>query len=317
MTEPIIITDSPESLSGLAGMPLQTPHKPIATADWDEDTSQIWTAVGGAVDASPSAIVGLAPWRQIMAVSRSPVSQVDGLRELLQSGQVPPTPFACLAFTGDGFHGNRGRPWQALEGNLHLTILFSPNRPARELGVGLSIVPSLAVVDALGQFDALGKATTIKWVNDVLLGGKKVSGVITSTLAKGERIEHAILGIGVNIDATPTLPPGRFVQTPISLREAAPDALITLPVFLPVLLERLAKRHEQLLTDGPEPLLADYVARSSVIDQQVEIWEESAGETDSPALIAKGRVETIHADLSLQLAEQAEPIHRGRLVFVD
>ena len=317
MTEPIIITDSPESLSGLAGMPLQSPHKPIVTADWDEDTRQIWTAVGGAADASPSAIVGLAPWRQIMAVSRSPVSQVDGLRKLLQTGQIPPTPFACLAFMGDGFHGNRGRPWQALEGNLHLTVLFSPNRPARELGVGLSIVPSLAVVDALGQFDALGKATTIKWVNDVLLGGKKVAGVITSTLAKGERIEHAILGIGVNIAATPTLPPGRFVQTPISLREAAPDALITLPVFLPVLLERLAKRHEQLVADGPEPLLADYVARSGVIDRQVEIWEESAGETDSPALIAKGRVETIHADLSLQLAEQAEPIHRGRLVFVD
>ena len=84
-----------------------------------------------------------------MAVGRSPISQFDGLREMLQSGQAPPTPFASLAFTGDGFHGNRGRPWQALEGNLHLTALYSPNRPASELGVGLSMVPSLAVADAL------------------------------------------------------------------------------------------------------------------------------------------------------------------------
>ena len=195
--------------------------------------------------------------------------------------------------------------------------MFSPNRPARELGVGLSIVPTLAVADALGQFDALGQAIKIKWVNDVLLDGKKVSGVITSTLAKSELIEHAILGIGVNIAATPTLQPGLFVQPPVCLREAAPDALITLPVFLPVLLERLAKRHEQLLTAGPGPLLRDYTALSCVIGREVEIWEETAGETDSPKLITKGTVEAIYDDLALALEGQSEPVHRGRLVFAD
>ena len=317
MTETLIITDSPESLAGLGGLIPQTPWIPIALSDWGDDTKRAWQAVGGAADAAPVTASSLVPWRQIMAVGRSPVSQVDGLRELLQSGQAPPSPFACLAFTGDGFHGNRGRPWQALEGNLHLTVLFSPNRPARELGVGLSIVPTLAVADALGQFDALGQAIKIKWVNDVLLDGKKVSGVITSTLAKGELIEHAILGIGVNIAATPTLQPGRFVQPPVCLREAAPDALITLPVFLPVLLERLAKRHEQLLTGGPGPLLRDYTALSCVIGREVEIWEETAGETDSPKLITKGMVEAIHEDLALALEGQAEQVHRGRLVFAD
>jgi len=317
MTNSLIITDAPDSLDGLGGQPLQTPWSPISATIWDDATEQAWLAAGGTAGATLVTAPGLVPWRRIMAVGRSPVSQVDGLRRLLQTGNAPPTPFACLAFTGDGFHGNRGRPWQALEGNLHLTVLFSPNRPAHELGVGLSIVPSLAVADALGQFDALGQAASLKWVNDVLLGGKKVSGVITSTQAKGELIEHAILGIGVNIAATPALSPGRFVQPPISLREAAPDALITLPVFLPILLDRLAKRHEQLLSDGPKPLLADYVAQSSVIGRRVEIWEETAGETDSPSMIAMGRVETIHADLALKLEGQTEPVHRGRLVFAD
>ena len=317
MTEPLIITDSPDSLSGLAGVASQNQWKPLSAGVWNTATKHAWQAVGGQPDVAPVTLPGLAPWQQIMAVGRSPVSQVDGLREMLQSGQAPPTPFACLAFTGDGFHGNRGRPWQALEGNLHLTVLFSPNRPARELGVGLSIVPTLAVADALGQFDALGQAIKIKWVNDVLLDGKKVSGVITSTLAKGELIEHAILGIGVNIAATPTLQPGRFVQPPVCLREAAPDALITLPVFLPVLLERLAKRHEQLLTGGPGALLRDYTALSCVIGREVEIWEETAGETDSPKMITKGMVEAIHQDLALALEGQSEPVHRGRLVFAD
>ena len=317
MTEPLIITDSPDSLSGLAGVASQNQWKPLSAGVWNPATKQAWQAVGGQPNAALVTLHGLAPWRQIMAVGRSPVSQVDGLREMLQSGQAPPTPFACLAFTGDGFHGNRGRPWQALEGNLHLTVLFSPNLPASELGVGLSIVPSLAVADALGQFDVLGQAVKIKWVNDVLLGGKKISGVITSTLTKGELIEHAILGIGVNIAATPELPPGQFVQPPVSLREAAPGALITLPIFLPVLLERLAKRHEQLLQHGPKSLLVDFIRLSSVIGRDVEIWEETAGETDSPTRLAEGQVETILPDLSLKLRGQPEPVQRGRLIFAD
>ena len=80
-------------------------------------------------------------------------------------------------------------------------------------------------------------------VNDVLLDGRKVSGVITSTVTKGECIEHAVLGIGINIATTPNLPSGKFVQPPGSLRELAPDILITLPAILPVLLESLARRH--------------------------------------------------------------------------
>jgi len=252
-----------------------------------------------------------------MAVGHSAISQVDGLRELLQTGAVPPTPFACLAVTGDNFHGNRGRPWRALEGNLHLTALFSPNRSARELGLGLSMLPTLAVVDALGQFDALGQAPRIKWVNDVLLGSRKVSGVITSTVAKGECIEHAVLGIGVNVATTPEFPSGKFVQPPGSLRELAPDILITLPAMLAVLLESLARRHAQLLEHGPGALHADYVRHNCVIGREVEVWDETAGECDDAKLIAGGRVKDILPDLSLRLDGVAEPVSRGRLIFAD
>jgi hypothetical protein len=58
-------------------------------------------------------------------------------------------------------------------------------------------------------------------------------------VAKGECIEHAVLGIGVNVATTPEFPSGKFVQPPGSLRELAPDILITLPAMLAVLLESL------------------------------------------------------------------------------
>lgn len=316
-SESLIITDCPEALRGFA--------ESVGQADWEaapfvqlgDSTRRAWQAVGGLGQAEIVRRPAPTPWRQIMAVDHSAISQVDGLRELLHTGPVPPTPFACLAMTGDNFHGNRGRPWRALGGNLHLTALFSPNRSARELGLGLSMLPTVAVVDALGQFDALGQAPRIKWVNDVLIGGRKVSGVITSTVAKGECIEHAVLGIGINIAATPELASGKFVQPPGSLRELAPDILITLPAILPVLLESLARRHAQLLEHGPGALHADYVRHNCVIGREVEIWEETAGEYDAAKIIARGRVTDILPDLSLRLNGVAEPVRRGRLIFAD
>ena len=96
----------------------------------------------------------------------------------------------------------------------------------------LSVTVAMSDPSDLDAIDALGQAPRIKWINDVLLGGRKVSGVITSTVAKGECIEHAVLGIGVNVATTPKFPSGKFVQPPGSLRELAPDILITLPAML-------------------------------------------------------------------------------------
>ena len=314
MTSPLIITDCPEALDGFADTGSQADWQ---AADLSADDGRTRRAVGGLDQSRMVCRLAPEPWRQIMAIGHSSFSQIDGLRELLQSGGTPPTPFACLALTGDNFHGNRGRPWCALHGNLHLTALFSPHRSAGELGLGLSMLPTLGVIDALGRFDALGETPRIKWVNDVLLSGRKVSGVITSTLTKGERIEHAVLGIGVNVTTTPELPSGKFVQRPGSLRELEPNILITLPTLLARLLDSLVKRHAQLLDRGPDALHADYLRHSCVLGRNVEIWEETAGEYDDARRLATGRVVDILPDLSLRLDSIANPVRRGRLIFAD
>ena len=317
MSKALIITDTPNLLNGMPNLSQKPQWQSIDCRDWKGILRKTWIAIGGNPEETPKSLSGLEPWRQIMILANSPISQVDGLREMLNSEHSPPSPFACLAFTGEGFHGNRGRSWQAIEGNLHLTALFSPNLPAQELGIGLSIIPSLAVVDAFDHFEGLRKTAKIKWVNDVLLSGKKVSGVITSTITKGKNVEHVIFGIGVNIAATPSLNPGKFVQEPTSLREIFPDTIITQQTFLPVLLKCLNKRYNQLIDKGSEPLLSDYISQSCVIGRRVEIWEELTDSTSSSKILGRGIIENILPDLSIQLNNQIEPICRGRLIFVN
>jgi BirA family biotin operon repressor/biotin-[acetyl-CoA-carboxylase] ligase len=63
----------------------------------------------------------------------------------------------------------------------------------------LSFIASLAVVDAI---KGLGLDPAIKWPNDVLVDRKKVAGALAECATRDDRIEHVILGVGVNLNVT-------------------------------------------------------------------------------------------------------------------
>lgn len=113
--------------------------------------------------------------------------------------------------------GRRGRPWQTQQGNLAATLLFMPEiglKHAATLGfvAGLALADALAaaapdikfdigvdggsVIEGRGRFE-------LKWPNDVLANGAKLSGILLeSTMLADERFALAI-GIGVNVAAYP------------------------------------------------------------------------------------------------------------------
>jgi BirA family transcriptional regulator, biotin operon repressor / biotin---[acetyl-CoA-carboxylase] ligase len=88
--------------------------------------------------------------------------------------------------------GRRGRPWQTQKGNLAATLLLRPEAPSDVRGQ-LSFVAALAVADMVEQYlpDA---SITVKWPNDVLANGKKLSGI----LLEGGNGWLAV-GIGINL----------------------------------------------------------------------------------------------------------------------
>lgn len=97
--------------------------------------------------------------------------------------------------------GRRGRTWVSPTGNLSATLLIAPGRPAGECAQ-ISFVAALASSDAMGSF---GADARVKWPNDVLANGAKISGILLESASQGGADPAWLaVGIGINLKHHPT-----------------------------------------------------------------------------------------------------------------
>jgi BirA family biotin operon repressor/biotin-[acetyl-CoA-carboxylase] ligase len=90
--------------------------------------------------------------------------------------------------------GRMERRWLSPKGGLYLSIIL---RPRRVQGVHLlTLVGALAAAE--GTRKALGVSSRIRWPNDLVVGGKKLGGVIATASSRGGSLEFVVVGIGIN-----------------------------------------------------------------------------------------------------------------------
>lgn len=99
--------------------------------------------------------------------------------------------------------GRKGRHWVSKPGNLYTTLLITPDAPLASLSQ-LSFVTSLAVYDLATHVLGSDTDLSLKWPNDVLLNGRKLSGILAETIpvTGADRVSVAI-GCGVNLQHAP------------------------------------------------------------------------------------------------------------------
>lgn len=94
--------------------------------------------------------------------------------------------------------GRLGRTWFSPPGTgIYLSIILKPKFPSED-APGLSLMTALALAESLESF--CPKGLKIKWPNDVLLGGRKVAGILTELSAEKNKISHVIIGVGINVN---------------------------------------------------------------------------------------------------------------------
>lgn len=111
------------------------------------------------------------------------------------SSNPPAEKFVISAVEQTKGRGRRGRSWLCLPGNLFMTLALKGE--LQDINF-LPFITSLALLKTIKGLDA-DLDVVLKWPNDVLVKGAKVSGIL---LEKPEN-EYIIVGIGVNIQASP------------------------------------------------------------------------------------------------------------------
>lgn len=254
-------------------------------------------------------------WKYLLIVKHAPRSQFDLLVECARANPLLPGGILCIADTGDKLHGFRNRPWQSLSGNLHLSAFLTPGREIPHFQVGFIVLAAVSVLETLNSLPGLKHPASIKWVNDILLGGAKVSGVLAHTLTQGRTVTAAALGIGINVETTPALPPDPFVLQAASLRDfAAPTSPCSRKWVFTRLTGILRTNYRRLLAGEYRHLLEVYRQHSAVIGREAAIYSDPMDA--APQEIRRGKIRAIGENLELFLENSEVPVTRGRLAFL-
>jgi BirA family transcriptional regulator, biotin operon repressor / biotin---[acetyl-CoA-carboxylase] ligase len=190
--------------------------------------------------------------------------------------------------------GRDGHAWVSPPGaGLYLSAVVRPPLP-------LSDVPPMTLAIGLGACDAaraLGADVRLKWPNDLLVGTRKLGGILVETQSQGARLEAVIVGIGINLrGAAPT-------EGAITLAEAV-EGSVDRETFIERLfahVERWIDRYVAVGIDAIVPAWHDRMARGLTA---------RATATDGAALV--GEVVGLDRDGALLLRDDDGRVHRVR-----
>ena len=210
------------------------------------------------------------PLNWSIATEQSATSTSDLAKRAAANGA--PSGQAFLAIEQTAGRGRHGRHWDSQKGGMYLSVLLRPSVPVDQW-FALSFAASLAVLEAVRSQLAthLSSAempqTGLKWPNDVIVAGGKISGILLEVEGKA-----LIVGSGVNI-----APVGRVGSqniAPIALADIWPDGAHDLPQpydFATAYLDRLAFWYDRFRQSGFGPIRDAWLENALFLGQQVAV----------------------------------------------
>jgi len=197
--------------------------------------------------------------------------------------------------------GRLGRVWISPEGGLWFSIILRPKVSPID-APKLTLMMSVVIAKTLNkQFDLEAE---IKWPNDVLVKGKKVCGILTETSTKGNSLNFAVVGVGINANLSLNDFPASLRGSSTTLKEELKRE-IEREAFLRSLLEE-SEHYYNMFTQGKfNAILAEWKRLSKFLgsyvevtsfDEKVEGWATDIDENG--ALIIKLRDQTTRKIMS-------------------
>ena len=163
-------------------------------------------------------------------------------------------------------HGRRGRAWASPAGNLYSSVLLRPRCPVA-VAAQLSFAAALAVADAITDVAGPGAAVCCKWPNDVLVGGRKVAGILLESEAGAEAtVDWVVVGVGVNVAHFP-----EATETPATSLWAEGCSWLSVQQILEAYCAAFLTWKDRLLGEGFAPVRERWLGLAKGLGQSIEV----------------------------------------------
>jgi BirA family transcriptional regulator, biotin operon repressor / biotin---[acetyl-CoA-carboxylase] ligase len=164
--------------------------------------------------------------------------------------------------------GRLGRSWVSPPFlNLYLSIVLRPNLPPVH-AAQITLMAAVALADTVARFAP--NPPTIKWPNDILLGGKKLAGILTESSITAETVNYVILGIGVNLNFPHALMPEAIRRRATSLMECGGNT-VSREAFFGRLIQDLDRCYGILGEAGFDGIASRWEARFNLRGKRVRV----------------------------------------------
>ena len=205
------------------------------------------------------------PWRDTLYWYDTIDSTNTRAKQLAREGAPQGT--VLIAGMQTGGRGRMGRVFQSPAGaGVYLSVILRPGCPPEKL-MHLTCAVGVAMVKAVEK--ASGLRPQIKWINDLVVGGKKLGGILTEMSVDKGLVEYAVVGIGINClqDHTDFHPEIADLATSLSLaagRKILPEVLAA------AMVEELYAMNAQLLT-AKSGLMAEYGRNCITLGKDIQV----------------------------------------------
>ena len=186
--------------------------------------------------------------------------------------------------------GRLDRVWVSQNSqNIYLTIVLKPEEPNFPY-VNLTQYLCVVVCRVLKEY---GVMPQIKWPNDILIGGKKIAGILAQTSTAGHKIKGIALGVGINLNMS--LEEIESIDKPATSLNLELNRDIERDEFLSKLVCEFEETYQAFVKEGFENIKHDYLEQACFLDTEITVSTVSQ--------IHKGRVKALTKDGAILLCD--------------
>jgi BirA family biotin operon repressor/biotin-[acetyl-CoA-carboxylase] ligase len=169
--------------------------------------------------------------------------------------------------------GRQNRKWLSPKGGIWLSVVLRPRISASKITL-LPFAAALAVCDAIKKTTQLD--AKLRWPNDVTISGKKVAGILIDISMEAERINYAIVGIGINANVDSSAISSHLEKgiKVTSLIDELGHKMNILDLTK-VILERLEYYYMELRRCAPHTIIEEWKKNSDILYHKVAVMQNN------------------------------------------